>query len=87
MSANPKLAAHLAELASMANKCGNAEQARAAHDSLKADPETWETLHYVGLQEYDEIFSLELRNCPKCGSTLAKKISVRSPVVQGAQQI
>lgn len=78
MSASPKLMALLADYASMANKCGNADQARAAHDSLKADPNAWESLHYVGLQEYDEILSLELRNCPKCGSTLAKKVSVRS---------
>lgn len=87
MSANPKLMSLLADYASMANKCGNSEEARAKHDSMKTDPVVWESLHYVGLQEYDEIFSLELRNCPKCGSTLAKKVSARSPNDRSAQQI
>jgi hypothetical protein len=36
---------------------------------LKADP-YWKTLPFRGIQEPD----LELRDCPTCGSTLAREL-------------
>ena len=52
-------------------KCSTAH-----HESLKADPEKWAALKYIGIQitEADEDgpeTSTELRDCP-CGSTLGK---------------
>lgn len=46
---------------------------QAKHDKLKADPVAWKGLFYVGIQEVDETYSLELRNCP-CGSTIAIRV-------------
>ena len=83
----PDLMAYLAELAAMANNCGNAEESRIAHDAVKADPIAWEAQELIGFQDCGENISLELRNCCKCGSTLAKKVSVRSSTDTGAQQI
>lgn len=70
-----KLIRELAELASMANRCGNAEQARAYHDGLKADESAWQALELRGVQKIDDTEALELRNCAKCASTLARKIT------------
>lgn len=70
MSVNPTLWAHLAELTAMckASKC-----TIESHNAQKLDLKHWETLHFVGYQEYDDEFRLELRNC-SCGSTLALKV-------------
>lgn len=76
MARNPKLAELLAEYTRMANKCGNAHEAREFHDSLKADACAWSELEYRGVQEYDDESALELRNCARCGSTLAKIVSL-----------
>jgi hypothetical protein len=52
------------------------------HDALKRDPKAWEDLEYVGIQRVPEIgneaaYHLELRNCAKCGSTLAVQLDPR----------
>ena len=36
--------------------------------------ETWRELPYVGIQEFEDSPRLELRQCDKCGSTLALKL-------------
>lgn len=63
------LATYLEKLAESArmSKC-----TRESHEAAKLTEE-WSSMEYVGIQEADQDYSLELRNC-KCGSTLAKKI-------------
>lgn len=63
----------------MANRCGSAEVARAFHNGLKSSDALWSTLECVGKQEVeacedDPGYTLELRNCTICGSTLAKRV-------------
>lgn len=53
------------------SNCKTAEEARKYHDSLKADLTRWNQLEFIGNQEYDETHFLELRNCARCGSTIA----------------
>jgi hypothetical protein len=72
----PKVHALLAELLAMGQKCGGHEAAQAYHNSLKDDPALWAQLEALGFQEYDETTKLELRNCSRCGSTLAVKVPV-----------
>jgi hypothetical protein len=36
---------------------------------------TWRELPYVGIQEFEDSPRLELRQCDKCGSTLALKLT------------
>ncbi len=38
--------------------------------------ETWRELPYVGVQEFEDVPRLELRQCDKCGSTLALKLGL-----------
>jgi hypothetical protein len=38
------------------------------------DAEAWRELPYVGVQEFEDAPRLELRQCDKCGSTLALKL-------------
>lgn len=38
------------------------------------DAPGWRELPYVGVQEFEDAPRLELRQCDKCGSTLAIKI-------------
>lgn len=38
------------------------------------DALAWRELPYVGVQEFEDAPRLELRQCDKCGSTLAVKI-------------
>lgn len=68
MSSSPTLWAHLAELTAKmkASTC-----TRESHEASKLTAD-WDSMEYVGIQEVDQDYSLELRNC-KCGSTLAKR--------------
>lgn len=66
----------VAEMITMSKKCGDAKQAQTYHNFLKDDCLAWETLDLLGFQEYDDEFKLELKNCTRCGSTLAKKVSI-----------
>lgn len=72
----PKIHVLLAELVAMSKKCGDHEAAQAYHNSLKDDPATWGKLELRGYQELadDDDHKLELRNCARCGSTLAVKV-------------
>lgn len=38
------------------------------------DASSWRDLPYVGLQEFEQAPRLELRQCDKCGSTLARRL-------------
>jgi hypothetical protein len=76
VSRRPKIHVLLAELLAMSQKCGNHEAAQAYHNSLKDDPARWAQLEARGTQEYDPEFALELRNCARCGSTLARKFKI-----------
>lgn len=38
------------------------------------DAAAWRELPYVGVQEFEDAPRLELRQCDKCGSTLALKL-------------
>ena len=65
----------LAEFMAMAQKCGDSEVARVYHASLKDDRATWANLEFRGYQDTgEEETQLELRNCARCGSTLAVKV-------------
>lgn len=74
MSKNlPSIHVLLAELMARSQACGDHEAASAYHASLKEEP--WLKLDLVGYQETDSPETkLELRNCPRCGSTLAKRV-------------
>jgi hypothetical protein len=74
VSRAPKIHVLLAELEVMSKKCGSAAEALEFHTRLKADPSAWAELEPRGYQEYDDTHKLELRNCARCGSTLAIKI-------------
>lgn len=45
---------------------------RAGHAQLKADEAAWSRAQLVGFMAADAV---ELRNCPRCGSTVAKEIT------------
>lgn len=72
----PSIHVLLAEYLAKANLCGDAEQARIYHASLKSDPEIWNGLELRGYQSYPENQdrALELRDCSRCGSTLSVKV-------------
>jgi hypothetical protein len=74
MPVDPQILQMLADAASMANNCGNHEQAQAKHAALKEDAKTWASLEYAGLQGCGD-YDLEMRNCPDCGSTLCIKVN------------
>lgn len=80
MKKKAKFLASLAELAAMANNCGNHEEAKKTHEALKADPNAWALLLFQGSpapgiqKDAGDDFDLELRDCGKCGSTLCKRI-------------
>jgi len=42
-----------------------------AHDAIKSDPAAFAALKLVGQQQVPHEPPLELRNCPRCHSTLA----------------
>lgn len=67
----PALAVYLQGLAESArmSKC-----TRESHEAAKLDDVAWSSMEYVGIQETDQDYYLELRNC-KCGSTLARRIA------------
>lgn len=44
------------------------------HEHAKKTPLIWNSWAYVGEQDDGDGGKLELRNCPNCGSTLAKEI-------------
>lgn len=71
----PTIHVLLADYISRANACGDPEQAKIYHASLKEDPKIWDGLELRGHQKTDDSGTqLELRDCARCGSTLAKKI-------------
>ena len=75
MSRQPKIHVLLADLLAMSKNCGDSEEARIYHASLKDDPKLWVGLELRGYMSSDEDDKrLELRNCARCGSTLAIKI-------------
>lgn len=43
------------------------------HKAVKLDEAAWLALEYVGIQDPDTEWALELRNC-SCGSTLCRKV-------------
>lgn len=45
---------------------------RESHEAAKLDPDSWESMIYIGIQVTGLEYDLELRNC-KCGSTLCKR--------------
>ena len=48
------------------------------HAAAVADDASWSLLRPIGIQAVDETEALELRNCPRCFSTLARAIPVLS---------
>lgn len=68
----------VADILATSSACGDSEAAQAYHNSLKDDPIAWGTLKPRGIQEYDETCALELRDCPRCRSTLARKFSLKT---------
>jgi hypothetical protein len=54
------------------------------HAPLKADPH-WKTLRFLGIQvvegcsDDESAIHLELRDCPYCGSTLARPLDTSPP--------
>lgn len=50
----------------------------AEHESRKARPSRWKEALFVGYQSdgLPNGCSYELRNCPRCGSTLARRVEV-----------
>jgi len=69
MPANPDVAEYIRRLT---ESCSMSKCTKDSHEALKVDG-SWDMLDYVGIQEVNHKYSLELRNC-KCGSTLARKI-------------
>jgi hypothetical protein len=45
---------------------------KAEHDALKAS-EAWWDAKFIGVQRFEDC-ALELRNCPRCDSTLAVEV-------------
>lgn len=45
------------------------------HDRLKASPKKWAAARFVGYQPAGDAL-YELRNCPDCGSCLARPIQI-----------
>jgi len=45
------------------------------HETAKRNDREWQAMEFVGIQEVDNEFSLELRNCPSCCSTLARLVA------------
>lgn len=39
----------------------------------------WVDLHYVGVQSYGSEVDLELRQCPRCASTITRKVASEPP--------
>ena len=55
----------------------------ATHDALKADRDAWAALPpKIDWVVGDEV--LQLRDCPRCGSTLAKPLDKRGPAEASA---
>lgn len=67
----PELTQYLQMLADQVSMC------KVDHQAVKLDEAAWQALEYVGIQDPDTEWALELRNCT-CGSTLARKVSVKS---------
>lgn len=47
------------------------------HEAMKAAPARWAALPFTGFQGL-KLHTLELRQCPLCGSTLAREVRILS---------
>jgi hypothetical protein len=75
---NPALPEYLRELADTSSM---AKCTRESHEAAKGDGNLWASMKLIGIQESCPEYSLELRNCALCGSTLAIRIPMIDPVM------
>ena len=54
---------------------GTGDEYRVAHEALKANSETWQSLSFAGIQHDGRGGLVELRHCPSCQSTIARPIA------------